>query len=224
MTLFPKENPKQPMTVVGFLLDESGSMERLRDDTIGGFNAYVDSLRELKAEFTCVKFTTNRFLPLCDSVPVADAPRLSRLNYVPSAGTPLIDAAMELIDRVARRVVDLRMRGHEVRPMIVIQTDGEENESRKHTAEQLRSRVKELEGSGWAFNFIGAGVDAYKDAGRFGIDATRTMSYGLQNSTAAFAAVGRSTRAYAVSGDLAAAAYTSEERHAAGEDTVVGKT
>ncbi len=33
------------MTLVGFLLDRTGSMEGVRDATIEGFNGYLESLR-----------------------------------------------------------------------------------------------------------------------------------------------------------------------------------
>ena len=32
-------------TVVSFLLDETGSMQAIKDDTVGGFNAYLDTLQ-----------------------------------------------------------------------------------------------------------------------------------------------------------------------------------
>jgi hypothetical protein len=43
--------PKLPnidhRTLVTFLLDETGSMETIKDDTIGGFNSYLSALKEL---------------------------------------------------------------------------------------------------------------------------------------------------------------------------------
>ena len=54
-------------TLVTFLLDRTGSMEAIRDDTIGGFNAYLDGLKgngEAEIDFTLVQF---------DSIAIASA-------------------------------------------------------------------------------------------------------------------------------------------------------
>lgn len=45
-------------TLVTFPLDRTGSMEAIRDDTIGGFNAYLDGLKgngEAEIEFTLIQ-------------------------------------------------------------------------------------------------------------------------------------------------------------------------
>jgi hypothetical protein len=36
-------------TLVTFLLDRTGSIESIRDDTIGGFNTYLDTLKATAA-------------------------------------------------------------------------------------------------------------------------------------------------------------------------------
>src|SRR5262245_60704989 len=59
---FPKEdkNMKQTTrTLVTFLLDRTGSMEAIRDDTIGGFNAYLEGLKSdggAEIDFTLIQF------------------------------------------------------------------------------------------------------------------------------------------------------------------------
>jgi len=39
-----QEQPTTQTTIVSFLLDRTGSMEAIKAETIGGFNAYLDSL------------------------------------------------------------------------------------------------------------------------------------------------------------------------------------
>jgi len=45
-------------TVVTFLLDETGSMESINDDRIGGFNSYLWTLKPsgTPIDFTLIKF------------------------------------------------------------------------------------------------------------------------------------------------------------------------
>ena len=38
------EQPTVTRTIVSFLLDRTGSMAAIKDETIGGFNAYLDTL------------------------------------------------------------------------------------------------------------------------------------------------------------------------------------
>jgi hypothetical protein len=52
------EHAAQP-TIVSFLLDRTGSMEAIKDETIGGFNAYLDALEAEAGDlvvFTLLQF------------------------------------------------------------------------------------------------------------------------------------------------------------------------
>ena len=55
-------------TLVTFLLDRTGSMEAIRDDTIGGFNAYLDGLKGNGAtdiDFTLIQFDSVSIDKIC---------------------------------------------------------------------------------------------------------------------------------------------------------------
>ena len=51
---------KVPTLVINFVLDETGSMESVRDATISGFNEYVETLKKRPEDllFTFTKFNT----------------------------------------------------------------------------------------------------------------------------------------------------------------------
>ncbi len=90
-------------TLVTFLLDRTGSMEAIRDDTIGGFNAYLDGLKgngSADIDFTLVQFDSVSIDKIHVAVPVAAIPKLTRDTYQPRASTPLIDAAVKTINAV----------------------------------------------------------------------------------------------------------------------------
>ena len=95
--------PKLPnidqRTLVTFLLDETGSMESIKDDTIGGFNSYLSALKgsgEL-IDFTLIKFDSRRIEKVCVAIPVSDVAELDTKSYQPGASTPLIDAAYKTL-------------------------------------------------------------------------------------------------------------------------------
>ena len=90
-----KKAGTDPYTLVTFLLDETGSMESIKDDTIGGFNSYLGSLKAEAApiDFTLIKFDSRRIEKVCVAVPVSQVAELTMESYQPGASTPLIDAA-----------------------------------------------------------------------------------------------------------------------------------
>src|SRR5260221_14561392 len=77
-------------TLVTFLLDRTGSMEPIKDDTIGAFNAYLDGLQKAATsiDFTFVQFDSISIDKVCVGMPVAQVPRLDASTYQPRASTP----------------------------------------------------------------------------------------------------------------------------------------
>ena len=62
--------------------------------------------------------------------------------------------------------------------MFIITTDGYENASRRYDYERVRRMIeRQKEKYGWEFLFLGANIDAAKEAARFGIDADRAVNY-----------------------------------------------
>ncbi len=207
-----------PHTLVTFLLDRTGSMEAIRDDTIGGFNAYLDGLKgngDAHIDFTLVQFDSMSIDKICVAVPVGEVQRLTRDTYQPRASTPLIDAAVKTINAVEE---SLRSRPAD-KVVICIQTDGQENASTEHTWDELNALVKEKAAKGWQFNFMGVGIDAYEQGARMGISPAATMAYDHRNPAAvraAFAGSAQSARRYA-EGASPTTAYAPAEKAAAGD-------
>jgi hypothetical protein len=216
------EDPSMPTpstrTLVTFLLDRTGSMEAIRDDTIGGFNAYLDGLRgegEADIEFTLVQFDSMSIDKIYVQVPVAEVVKLSRETYQPRASTPLIDAAYKTIIAVEASL----LAAPAAKVVICIQTDGQENSSTEHNWNELNALVKEKAAKGWQFNFMGVGMDAYDQGARMGIAPAATMAYDhrdRQATHAAFAASAENTRRYACA-EIDDTAYRPAQKAAAGD-------
>lgn len=89
----------------------------------------------------------------------------------------MLDAIGEIINRVQDRHDEMG----EEKPdnvLFVITTDGEENSSRKFTKTQIEKMIKhQTNGHGWEFMFLGANMDAVKEATSIGIDSARAVSY-----------------------------------------------
>ena len=215
-------------TDVTFLLDRTGSMGPIASDTIGAFNAYLAGLQDGADDITFSLFLFDSLglhgdlagvilEPVHVCKPVKQVPPLTPTVYTTRGYTPLIDAAYKTIKSVSRR-----SKGTDTKVVICIQTDGQENSSKKHTWAELNALVKRKTKAGWQFNFMGAGIDAYQQASQMGLNAGQTMSYdsGDRISTvSAFSAQAHNTRLYA-SGNLADTNYTSAQKKMSGDKFV----
>ena len=203
-------------TIITFLLDETGSMNQIKDDTIGGFNQYLTSLQDPTygpVHFTLIKFDSNHTDIVCQGVPATQVPFLSAATYTPGASTPLIDAAYKTI--TATEAVAAAQ--PEAKVLIVIQTDGEENASRQYTVQDLQDVIKGKTAAGWGFLFLGAGLDAFQHAGTWGLHAAQTLSYDRGKSAQTFAAVAEATTQYRSGAGAQSLAFTDTQRTAAGD-------
>lgn len=204
-------------TVLTFLLDETGSMDNIKDDTIGGFNAFVAEQKKIKTplEMTFIKFDSiDPFNIVYKAKPIKDVPNLSEETYKPRDMTPLVDSAYRAIITTEQEVA---ARKDKPSVLIVIQTDGHENSSREHTGEQLKQLIERKQGEGWVFVFMGAGINAYATAKSFGISEKTTSSYDRGMSEQAFSNLSQNTSMLRTSGMAASMNYTSDQLKAQGD-------
>ena len=206
-------------TFVSFLLDETGSMEPIKDDTIGGFNEYVKTLGEDGADilFSLVSFNSSETRRRYVAEPIEKVAPLTAADYVPRAMTPLIDAAIKIIKATDEAV---RKRADQPNVVVVMQTDGQENVSVEYTSTDLAALVKEKEAAGWQFVFLGAGLDAFAAARRAGVDIPmdHVISYSRERSRQVFASTAKNVREFADSGSVSALGYSPAQREDAGDE------
>lgn len=179
-----KKAKKLPSSLITLLLDRSGSMGSCRAATIEAFNAYLAGLKaekEATIDFTFLQFDSVSLDKVCVRQPIAGVANLTMATYEPRGGTPLVDSAFDTITATATAVAEMPAK---TRVVIAIQTDGAENESRRHTFEELATLIKAKQELGWEFVFLGAGINAYDQGAKMGIAATSTMSYDHTNEEA----------------------------------------
>jgi len=181
--------------LVNFILDESGSMTSIKDQTISGFNEYVDSLKPKgkAAHFTFTKFNSNGTRIVCDNVPAKDVPLLTSSNYCPDALTPLYDAIGESMKAVGKVLSK-----ESLDVLCVIMTDGQENCSREFTRSKIFEMIAEKQKEGWTFAYLGANQDSWGEGEKVGIVGSNTLdfSYDSAGVTRAFASTMAATDRY----------------------------
>lgn len=148
-------------------------MEAIRDDVIGGFNAYLADQRRdgSDARMTLVTFDSQDVADIVFSnVPIDLVPELSRATFVPRAGTPLLDATGLLIGMARRRQKACEAAGAPEAVLFVTITDGAENASTHYTLARIRSLVERYTAQGWTFAYQSADLGAFGDAVSMGYD------------------------------------------------------
>ena len=166
------------LTELVFLLDRSGSMGGMEQDTIGGFNSVLDKNKAAEGDaFVSVVLFDHVSEVLIDRKPIGEVAHLTTDDYWVRGTTALLDAvgsSVKFIDRVHRYLPESHKPGKTV---FVITTDGYENASTKFTYERVKRLIDKKQKEGWEFLFLGANIDAAKEAGRLGIAADRAATY-----------------------------------------------
>lgn len=167
------------VTELVFILDRSGSMSPLRDDTIGGFNTMLEQQKESgnKVLVSTIMFNETSSV-VHDRADIAQVPDLTRDDYSPVGCTALLDAVGDAVKHIANIHKYARKEDVPQKTMFVITTDGMENASRKYSQKDVKKLIeKQKEGSNWEFLFIGANIDSVETAESIGIDGRRAVNY-----------------------------------------------
>ncbi len=153
------------------ILDESGSMDCVANQTISGCNETINTIRSAQEEYADTQnhyvsiyaFQSRGSKPsryLIKNCPIDKVENINRELYQPWGCTPLYDA-------VGSTLVDLKSIVKEKELAIgsvTIITDGLENSSIHYSREKVAKMIDDLEDLGWNFNFIGANIDVENTA------------------------------------------------------------
>ena len=170
---------KKDLTEIVFILDRSGSMSGLEGDTIGGFNAMIEKQKREPGEalISTVLFDNENEV-IHDRVDIQKIEPMTDKEYYVRGCTALLDAVGGAIHHIGNVHKYAREEDRPEKTLFVITTDGMENASRKYSYDRLKMMIeRQKEKYGWEFIFLGANIDAAKEAARFGIDAERAANY-----------------------------------------------
>ena len=170
---------KKGYTEIIAIIDKSGSMESIKKDSIGGFNSFVNTQKELEgqANLTLVLFN-NQVEIKYESRDIKDVKRLTSKTYNTCGTTAMNDAIGMSMKRLGQRLSDMEEKDRPENVIVVILTDGEENSSREFSAAAVKEAIREQrEKYSWEFIFLGANQDAIEAGRNIGISTDRCMSY-----------------------------------------------
>lgn len=159
------------------ILDESGSMNCVWNQTISGCNETINTIKSAQEQYADTQehyvsiyaFQGGTGVPsryLMKNVKPNDVAQVTKDDYRPYGNTPLLDA-------VGGTLADLKavVAGEEQAiGSVTIITDGYENASEYYTFPQVAKMIAALKEQGWSFNFIGANIDVERAAKQMNID------------------------------------------------------
>lgn len=153
-----------PLDII-FLLDQSGSMDSMKNEPIQATNRFIKDQQETLpgdgSTFTLWKFS-EKIEKVIDDQDLRHVKPI--YTYVPCGMTALYDAIGKAINtKMAKPKHD--------NVICVILTDGEENSSREYNLAKIRKMIKDAETyHAWQFIYLGANQDAYKEGSNIGVN------------------------------------------------------
>ena len=170
---------KKGLTELVMILDRSGSMGGLEADTIGGFNGMIEKQKREDGEaYVSVVLFDDVSEVIYDRVDIHKVEPMTNRQYYVRGCTALLDAVGRAIHHIG--TVHRYARDEDIpeKTLFIITTDGMENASRQYTYDNVKRMIeRQKEKYGWEFIFLGANIDAAREAERFGIHKSRAVRY-----------------------------------------------
>ena len=159
------------------ILDESGSMQLIKEEAINGVNETVQTIlhaqqkhKEQEHFVSLVTFNIDT-RTIWECIPATEIKEISRTDYYPNCSTALYDAMGMSLNALLPHVAP------NDKILVTIVTDGEENASVEFTYKKIKKLIERQKERGWEFIFLGANIDAIGEASKLGIEAERAVQY-----------------------------------------------
>lgn len=174
------------------IIDESGSMYSSREDVIGGFQKMIDEQKEEK-DGTCA-ISLYRFATTVKKDFIGkDVNEIEKINYEPSGLTAMNDGIGTAITDIGKWLADMDEKDRPSKNIIVIMTDGAENNSHEYDFNSINKMIKHQEEKyNWTFIYMGTDITKTDDVKKLGIKMSRFSSRG--DLTENYSMLGNSTK------------------------------
>lgn len=159
------------------ILDESGSMAGLTEQTISGCNEVINVAKSSAEKNADVIRSRTSIYAFQNGGPVESRYILKNENsatvrhitgddYKPWGNTPLLDA----VGSTLAELKTVAATHEDATGVITIITDGMENSSTRYSWKDVRDLISQFKKMGWTVNLIGANIDVEQMASRMNID------------------------------------------------------
>ena len=173
----------EPVQII-CILDRSGSMASLAEDTIGGYNSFLAKQKENSgaAEVTTVLFD-NEYEKIAEGVDLNEIAELTSKEYYARGTTALLDAIGFTINGTLEKMKNNEICPAKRRVLVMIMTDGLENASHEYSKPIVKALIEETtKNYNWNYIFLGANMDAVAEASALGISPRRAANFAYDDS------------------------------------------
>jgi hypothetical protein len=183
------------LTRLVFLLDRSGSMQSIKSDVIGGFDAFLAEQRagEGLCTVTLAQFD-HEYEVVYRGIALGQVPPLA---LWPRGRTALLDSMGKLITDTAAEINALAEDDKPGTVIVAIMTDGMENASREWRRPDIKALVEQqTNDNGWEFLYMGTDQDAVEVGKGLGVKDGQAITYARGKSREAMLAASGNVRGY----------------------------
>lgn len=166
------------LTWIVEVLDSSGSMKKLKAETIESHNDFIEEQKTVEGEAACflTKFNT-RIEKVYENKKLEEIELLNENTYTPASYTRLYDALGVTIKEIKEKIKSLPDEEKPGKVLFVIITDGLENDSKQYNKDKVFEMISKREKKGWNFIYLGANQDAMAEGGQIGINKFNTVTW-----------------------------------------------
>lgn len=202
-------------THIAVLLDRSGSMGSVKDETIGGYNGFIKEQKEAgdNATLSLVQFDSGGIDALQEFTPIRAVPDLTGDTYQPRGMTPLLDALGKTIESTGKSLEAIPEASRPDKVVFVVITDGQENASHHFSKAKIKEMIEHQSNIyNWNFVYLGANQDSFAEAGAMGMQADVVADFAQDNAGLAMAFASSNVADYRRTGQRASLKYSAPQR------------
>lgn len=161
------------------IIDKSGSMEALKNETITGLNNFIKSQQneESPCNFSLVQFNHELSATIVRE-PIKNVAELKAKDYNPYGYTALYDALGITLKKAVEAIFTLPAESKPDKVMVFIITDGLENASRYYSKAVIQELIEKLvQNNKWEFEFFGANINSFAEAESIGLKREKANNW-----------------------------------------------
>ena len=173
---------KSPLkNYVVLILDKSGSMKSIKNEVVGGFNDQIKEIKKKNTEFgmetkiCLVTFSTFVDTPILWLEDIEKVIPLTDETYNPDGYTAMYDAVGTTVESLLKLP---EANDEDLSFLVIVISDGEENNSQKFNADKVAELVSSCEKTGrWTFSYVGANQDLKAVSQDLNININNTLAF-----------------------------------------------